>query len=354
MLYNLAEYYLKKYYISNNKFDFLINKKIKLFGHNNLINYPIEHNQINSIDLFDYLKTIDISNNFLIICDPQNFDFLTKHFKNVNSISNIDEIDETCYSGLVWLSNIPHLGNSLVIKFYKNKKEVLSYDSYGPIRVTSYGYKIYSTLLEEHSSQNKDGFEKFSYGTGYDQAYLLQFIDNVLNLEGDILEIGCFRGSTSCVIVNYFNKLGVSKKLYFLDTFEGFNYIQAKNSIDKKWYGTHDSEGYEVIKQRILSRNKEGSNVHVIKSNIFDETSLDFTDSISLVSIDVDMYEAVYEALIKVENKLVKNGIIVCEDYGHLPSLIGANAAVDEFLNKTKTKFFKLYLNSGQLILIKL
>lgn len=73
-----------------------------------------------------------------------------------------------------------------------------------------------------------------------------------------------------------------------------------------------------------------------------------------MVSIDVDMYEAVYEALIKVENKLVKNGIIVCEDYGHLPSLIGANAAVDVFLNKTKTKFFKLYLNSGQLILIKL
>jgi len=354
ILYNLAVNYLKKYYFTNKLFDFLEDHKVKLFGHNNLLNYPIDHIQINSQDLLKYLKTINIPNNYLIICDPQNYHYLISHFKNVFSISNIDEIEESDYSGIVWLSQIPPLGSSLVIKFYRNKKEVLSYEAYGPIRITSYGYKIYSTLLEEQLSQSKDGFEKFSYGTGYDQAYLLQLIDNVLNLEGDILEIGCFRGSTSCVLVNYFNKLGVSKKLYFLDTFEGFNYEQAKNSIDKKWYGTHESEGYEVIKKRILSRNTEGNNVQVIKSNIFDENSLNFTDSISLVSIDVDMYEAVYESLLKVENKIVKNGIIVCEDYGHLPALIGANAAVDEFLSKTKTKFFKLYLNSGQLLLIKL
>ena len=354
ILFNLAKNYLKKYYFTNKKFDLLEDKKVKLFGNNNLLNYPIDHIQINSEDLLKYLKTTKISNDYLIICDPHNYDYLIIHFKNVFSISNIYEIDESRYSGLVWLSQIPPLDNPLVIQFYRSKKEVLSYEAFGPIPITSYGYKIYSTLLEEHLSQNKDGFEKFSYGTGYDQAYLLQLIDNVLNLEGDILEIGCYRGSTSCVIVNYFNKLNVSKKLYFLDTFEGFNYKEAKNSIDKKWYGTHEAEGYEIIKQRILTRNTEGINVHVIKSNIFDENSLNFTDSISLVSIDVDMYEAVYESLLKVEHKLVKNGIIVCEDYGHLPALIGANAAVDEFLNNTKTKFFKLYLNSGQLLLMKL
>ena len=49
----------------------------------------------------------------------------------------------------------------------------------------------------------------------------------------------------------------------------------------------------------------------------------------------------------------VKNGIIICEDYGHTPGLIGAQKATEEFLAENPDMFIKIYLNSGQLFLIK-
>jgi len=350
ILYNLTNSFKK-----NENLELLKDSRITLFGLNNVINYPIDHKQINSTKLIKFLSKLNIEPDDLIVCDIENFKDLYKLYnKNVVKISKVDEVDPTKFKRLIWLSTTPELGNTLSLHFFENRKKVFPYNSFGPTRITSYGNQIYSTLLDEHNLQSSEGIEKFSYGTGYDQAYILQLINNTINLDGDFVEIGCYQGSTSCVLVQYLNRLGVSKKLYFLDTFEGFNYEEAKKSVDSQWYGTHAEEDKNTIEKRIKSRAPENKNIKVIKSNIIEKDSLNFLESISLASIDVDMYEAVYHALLKVDKKLVQHGVIICEDYGHLPALIGANAAVDKFLNETVTEYFKLYLNSGQLLLIKM
>ena len=65
------------------------------------------------------------------------------------------------------------------------------------------------------------------------------------------------------------------------------------------------------------------------------------------------MYEAVKSALYRVKDRVVRNGIVIAEDYGHTPALIGAQKAVDEFLEENPDIFIPIYLHSGQMFLIK-
>ena len=87
---------------------------------------------------------------------------------------------------------------------------------------------------------------------------------------------------------------------------------------------------------------------NIIKDKLPEEISL-----IAACNIDVDMYDAVKAALYQVKDKLVPNGIIIQEDYGHTPLLVGAQKAVQEFLQENPDMFTAIYMNSGQMLLIK-
>ena len=74
---------------------------------------------------------------------------------------------------------------------------------------------------------------------------------------------------------------------------------------------------------------------------------------IAVCNIDVDMYDAIYAALNKVKDLIVPGGIIISEDCGHSPALIGGQKAVFEFIAENEKSFIPVYLNSGQMFLIK-
>ena len=77
---------------------------------------------------------------------------------------------------------------------------------------------------------------------------------------------------------------------------------------------------------------------------------------IAVCNIDVDMYEAVLASLRKTAPLMAPGGIMIIQDPGKTPYLIGARAALDEFLDEdsNKTKFTSIYFSSsGQTYLIK-
>lgn len=76
---------------------------------------------------------------------------------------------------------------------------------------------------------------------------------------------------------------------------------------------------------------------------------------IVIANVDVDLYEAVKAALFKVCHKIVRGGIIIVEDPGHTPLLIGARLALKEFMqSESGRQFMPIYMESGQTFLIKL
>ena len=57
-------------------------------------------------------------------------------------------------------------------------------------------------------------------------------------------------------------------------------------------------------------------------------------DKICFANLDVDIYEAVLQGLLRIHEKLVISGIILVEDKGNTPQLVGACVALSEFFEK--------------------
>jgi hypothetical protein len=267
-----------------------------------------------TLDAFDIKKTI-----FLYACDS-------------------DEI------GLPYVKNI-----------YRRKGRFYPTQSYTPSSYANINETARRILESEYLRQSAEGFQKFDFGPG-DFLNIIQAIDITSSRPGDYVEIGCFRGSSSCVAVRYMNEKKLQRNCYFLDVFTGFSYDAAKQSSDMMWNDSHATEGIETVTQRIskFGNPDAGLKVHVVKCNVVEQALPSEIEKVVVANIDVDMLEAVTSSLFKIAPKVVLGGIIIVEDPGHTPALIGSRLALQEFLaSPVANLFIPIYMESGQTFLLK-
>lgn len=212
-----------------------------------------------------------------------------------------------------------------------------------------------NVLKNELEDQTREGFAKWDCGHS-DMTNLVQCIDITRNLEGAFVEVGTFRGSSGRLALRYMNTIGLSRSCYFLDTYTGFDYTEAEQSADRLWVGTHQAEGSDAVARRlhVYTNEKLGLIANVLKTNIIRDALPQEIKTVALANIDVDMYEAVQVALQKIAPLVVSNGIMIVEDAGHTPGLIGARIALNRFMNsKEGSAFLPIYMESGQTLLIR-
>ncbi len=202
----------------------------------------------------------------------------------------------------------------------------------------------YECLMDEW--MKKDRKAHFS---ALDFENIFQAIKQTQDIEGDFVEIGTYQGASARAALNYMKRAGINRKAYFFDTYEGFTYEEAQNSEDTYWKNTHTETSLQTVKNFL----SEYDNANCIKSNIIKDELPSEISKIAVANIDVDMYEAVKAALYKVKDRIVQYGIILAEDYGHTPFLLGANKAVSEFLEENPNQFISIISSAGQMIMIK-
>jgi hypothetical protein len=210
-------------------------------------------------------------------------------------------------------------------------------------------------LEAEWTTQRREGFAKWDCGPG-DFMNLCQALEVTRHQKGVFLEIGCFRGSSGSVALHYMKEAGIHRYAYFFDVFDGFKYDAAMSSPDAIWMGSHQTEGAAWVEERLKrhERVELGLKVIVRRHNIIEEEIPRDFPPVAVANLDVDLYEAVRAALIKVAPRMAPGGIMVVEDPGHTPQLVGARVALDEFLaSKAASAFVPVYLESGQTFLIK-
>lgn len=229
------------------------------------------------------------------------------------------------------------------------------FSPFGGAPVGSYAYDnsaALATVERQFVAQTMAGYAKFEDpGSKEDFINLCQALETTRDIPGAVVEIGCFRGSSSSVMLDYAKHNGLDRPFYFLDTFDGFSYEAARNSADAMWQGTHATEGQAAIQTRLESIGY--SKLQVLKANIITDELPPEIGPIALANVDVDLYEAVAAALQKVAGRIPAGGIIVCEDAGHTPALIGARLALLEFMRSPQGKrFTQIFLASGQVFLV--
>ena len=188
-----------------------------------------------------------------------------------------------------------------------------------------------------------------------DFVNIVQALDATKNVNGVYLEVGVFKGNSARTALRFMTNAGINRRCFFWDVFIGFNYPEAKESIDRIWEGTHEVGAVDIVDHYIRGELElTGYDIAVEQKNIISDEIPEDIGEIAVANLDVDMYEAVAAGLEKIAPRIALGGILIVEDPGHTPALSGAFMALDEFLKTPiAQKFTALTMGSGQTFLIR-
>jgi len=158
--------------------------------------------------------------------------------------------------------------------------------------------------------------------------YLLDAIQN--NIEGDVVEFGCYVGESSKYLRKTLVDTNSNKKLYVYDSFEG---LPPLTSYEQ---GTGWTEGGLKTTDAVLIQNFKDNSLEppVITKGWFKDISQDnIPEKISFAFLDGDFYNSIYDSLKKIYNKVEDGGYICFHDYER-NDLPGVKAAIQDFFSE--------------------
>lgn len=163
-------------------------------------------------------------------------------------------------------------------------------------------------------------------------------------LPGNILEVGSWRGGSAGLLA----LLAPTKTVYVADTFRG---VVKASSWEHYANQAHDDTNVELVRT-FLEEDLNLSNCQILEGVFPEETGARIEGhTLSLVHIDVDVYDSTRDAFNHIWNSLTPGGIIVFDDYGMISACGGVSKFVDEIRNDPD-KLFIPNLN-GQAYIIK-
>lgn len=208
--------------------------------------------------------------------------------------------------------------------------------------------------LSTYSPWTKDAFfqnlyQKIKSNTLVDiyRCYeLYTLTDSLNNLEGDILEVGVWRGGTGCLMAKKSQELKSPLRVYLCDTFTG---VVKAGKEDSYYSGNEHKNSSEMVVNELISYLKL-NNILILKGIFPDETqSLIADNKFKLCHIDVDVYDSAKQVFLWVWPRMVNGGVVVFDDYG-FPSCDGVTKLVEE-LKKEKDLIVIHNLNGHGLII---
>jgi len=218
-------------------------------------------------------------------------------------------------------------------------------------RNTSYFFKKMSAdivkLIEEPDIKKTINFyienhENILDGQGiYKMMFILQCIKETEHLEGDIIELGSYKGGNAIMMAKFLKQIGSKKKIYACDTFEGCPYDDefVSNPAGK---GALSDTSFDFVLKQIK---KYGVNDKIILNKGLFSDTLDNLNlkKFSLVFIDCLVYPSAKFAINFAYPKLVDDGVLISSCYEvekgtDVKSLWGETVAVDEYLSNKPEK----------------
>lgn len=220
---------------------------------------------------------------------------------------------------------------SFFYKFNSNQKIIISSAMYAPWLADKKFFKLYSKL-RDHTIIDEA------------RAFTLWYIsDSLKNTSGDIFDIGCMKGGAGILMAKA-NK-NKRSKIYFIDTFEGFIKTSGEHKKDK----TFVYEKTDELKKNL--KDFKIKNFNIIKTRF--PKKFKFYNKIKLCHLDINVYEDTLSSFIEVDKYLVKNGVIVFDDFG-IFKVDGIIKSVKKILEKKYDKKYHIIYNyMGQCIMIK-
>ena len=177
-------------------------------------------------------------------------------------------------------------------------------------------------------------------------------------IKGDIVECGVFKG-TSLIRFGIFRDIlkNKSKKLIGFDTFGKFPSAGFSKDVKQRKKFLEQSGGESISKKqllKILNEKKISKNIELVEGDII-KTLPKYVKKhpnmkISLLNLDVDLFEPTKIILENLFPKIVKGGIIILDDYNIFP---GETKAVKEYFKDKKVIIKKFEYRKSPSYIIK-
>jgi hypothetical protein len=227
-----------------------------------------------------------------------------------------------------------------------------------PIDAAKTPYRFVSRSAHEAISSTWSKREAFSHFDVLTHENICEAIEISLDLDGDFLEIGVFRGGSAHTALRYLEARAratghAPRRAVLIDTFDGFNYLEAATSVDAIWEGTHQLGGADRAMNEIASAIGDVDvEFRLVRGNIIVDPIPEDVLSVSVANIDVDMYEPTRAALERVHPLMQVGGVMILEDPPGTPALYGAFMAMRDFLEtESGSKYLCLHKGSQYLLL---
>lgn len=190
-----------------------------------------------------------------------------------------------------------------------------------------------------------------------------QLFQKTIDLPGDIVEIGVYRGATLLSWANFLeihNMGDRQKRVFGFDNFAGFTELDDKDGKTservQKAVGGFSPKGFEeALRDAIEIFDADRfipykPRVVLIKGNA-EETIPNFVKEypgvrISLLHMDVDIYKPSLVALQQLWDLVVPGGVVAFDEYG-IPPWEGESKAVDEFFANKKIRLERFTWSSN-------
>ena len=179
-------------------------------------------------------------------------------------------------------------------------------------------------------------------------------------LRGEIVECGVFKGNSLMRWIKFRALLenSLSRKIYGFDTFGEFPEATISEDVSQRDKFIKEAGHSSVTKKEFygyLQKLNLSENVFLVEGDIL-KTVPEFLKNnkqlrISLLHIDVDLYEPTKICLENFFPNVVSGGVIILDDYGAFP---GANKAIEEFFEDKKYKIEQLRFSNSISFVTKL
>lgn len=198
----------------------------------------------------------------------------------------------------------------------------------------------------------------------------------VVELPGSIVDLGVFRGGSTFTwgkLCEIFCPTDVRKRVYGFDTFSGFDALSPEDGPvderqDRRPGGYDAGLGMlEALSKARLAFNEDRHLRHLeriefIVGNVV-ETVPKFVEAqghglrVALLNLDVDLYEPTRVALEQFVPRMVRGGIIVCDEYA-VDTFGGETKAIDDYFlattgRKPRVEKFTWHSNPSAFIVIE-
>lgn len=178
--------------------------------------------------------------------------------------------------------------------------QIIPYASYSPWMNDAEFRKVYEAIAD------------YTLVDKYRCYELWSLLKQVKDIEGNVLEIGVWRGGTAAIMANAISNSN-DTKIFLCDTFEGVVKAGIKDTNYKG--GEHSDTSEQTVIDLLTSFNLKNFSINkgIYPDDFFEEFQ---NKKIKFCHIDVDTYSSAKDIMDYTWKNVVKGGMVVFDDYG--------------------------------------